>query len=133
MVPPQIAVDNTVASNRQYEAVARYRLTIRHGPKVAHESFDDLDEAVTAMKRQTQVIRQEGPLEEISVIREYGPGQRVHARLELRSGGIFRRREAGMDLMGDGTLVPFVGVIRKEPIELEDGASPFDAVRTALA
>jgi hypothetical protein len=35
--------------------------------------------------------------------------------------------------MGDGTLVPFVGVIRKEPIELEDGASPFDAVRTALA
>jgi hypothetical protein len=113
--------------------MARYRLTIRHGPQVAHERFDDLDEAVTAMKRQTQLIRQDGPLEEISVIREYGPGQRVHARLELRSGGLLRRREAGMDLMGDGTLVPFVGVIRKEPLELPDGASPFDAVRAALA
>jgi hypothetical protein len=88
---------------------------------------------MAAMKRQTQLIRQEGPLEEISVIREYGPGQRVHARLELRSGGLFRRREAGMDLMGDGTLVPFVGVVRKEPLELRDGESPFDAVRAVLA
>ena len=113
--------------------MARYRLTVRHGPAVAHERFDDLDEAVVAMKRQTQLIRKEGPLEEINVIREYGPGQRVHARLELRSGALFRRREAGMDLMGDGTLVPFVGVIRKEPLELEDGESPFDAVRAALA
>jgi len=114
-------------------SVARYRLTVRHGPEVAHESFDDLDEAVAAMKRQTQLIRQDGPLGEINVIREYGPGQRVHARLELRSGGLFRRREAGMDLMGDGTLVPFTGVVRKEPLEVGDGESPFDAVRTALA
>lgn len=113
--------------------MARYRLIVRHGPEVAHERFDDLDEAVTAMKRQTQLIRQEGPLEEINVIREYGPGQRVHARLELRSGGLLGRREAGMDLMGDGTLVPFVGVIRKEPLEIEDGESPFDAIKEALA
>ena len=113
--------------------MARYRLTVRHGPAVAHERFDDLDEAVVAMKRQTQLIRKEGPLEEINVLRGSGPGQRVHARLELRSGALFRRREAGMDLMGDGTLVPFVGVIRKEPLELEDGESPFDAVRAALA
>lgn len=113
--------------------MARYRLTVRHGPEVAHERFDDLDEAVAAMKRQTQVIRQDGPLEEINAIRDYGPGQRVHARLELSSGRLFNRREAGMDLMGDGTLVPFVGVIRKEPIELSDRDSPFDAVKAALA
>ena len=85
------------------------------------------------MKRQTQLIRQEGPLEEVSAIREYGPGQRVHARLELSAGGLLRRRAAGMDLMGDGTLVPFAGVIRKEPLELLAGDSPFDAVREAVA
>jgi hypothetical protein len=113
--------------------MARYRLIVRHGPEVAHERFDDLDEAVAAMKRQTQVIRQDGPLKEINAIRDYGPGQRVHARLELSSGRLFGRREAGMDLMGDGTLVPFVGVVRKEPLELGDGESPFDAVRAALA
>jgi hypothetical protein len=85
------------------------------------------------MKRQTQVIRQEGPLEEINAIRDYGPGKRVHARLELARGRLFGRRQAGMDLMGDGTLVPFVGVIRKEPIEARGSESPFEAVREALA
>jgi hypothetical protein len=85
------------------------------------------------MKRQTQLIRQEGPLEEVSAIRDYGPGQRVHARLELASGRLLSRRQAGVDLMGDGALVPFVGVIRKEPLELDDRESPFDAVRAALA
>ena len=113
--------------------MAPYRMTVRHGPRVAHERFDDLDEALAAMKRQTQIIRQEGPLEELSAIRDYGPGQRVHARLELSSGRFLRRRGAGMDLMGDGTLVPFVGAVRKEPLELSDGDSPFDAVRAALA
>jgi hypothetical protein len=112
--------------------MARYRLTVRHGPQVAHERFEDLDEAVTAMKRRTQLIRQEGPLNEVNAIREYGPGQRVHARFELASGRLFNRREAGMDLMGDGALVPFVGVVRKEPLELKEGESPFDAVKAAL-
>jgi hypothetical protein len=85
------------------------------------------------MKRQTQLIRREGPLKEVNAIREYGPGQRVHARIEISSGRLFNRREAGVDLMGDGALVPFVGVVRKEPLEPGDGESPFDAVRTALA
>jgi hypothetical protein len=85
------------------------------------------------MKRQTQLIRQEGPLDEISAIRDYGPSQRVHARLELATGRLLGRRQAGIDLMGDGALVPFVGVIRKEPIEVDDSESPFEAVREALA
>jgi hypothetical protein len=85
------------------------------------------------MKRQTQLIRQEGPLEEVSAIRDYGPGQRVHARLELASGRLGSRRQAGIDLMGDGALVPFVGVIRKETLELDHRESPFDAIKAALA
>jgi hypothetical protein len=113
--------------------MGRYRLKVRHGSRVERESFDDLETALTAMKRQTQLIRQEGPLDEISAIRDYEPGQRVHARLELSAGGLLRRREAGMDLMGDGTLVPYVGAVRKEPLEPRQGESPFDAVRAALA
>ena len=110
----------------------KWRLVIRHGSKVSHERFDDLDDAVTAMKRQTQLIRKEGPLEEVKAIRDYGPDQLVHARLEL-STGLFRGREAGLDLMGDGSLVPYVGVVRKRRLEPTDGESPFDAVRAALA
>ena len=112
--------------------MGKWKLVVRHGSKVKHERFDDLDDAVTAMKRQTQLIRKEGPLDAINAIRDYGPERLVHARLELSSGGIFRGREAGLDLMGDGSLVPYVGVVRKRRLEPEDGESPFDVVRATL-
>ena len=112
--------------------MSKWRLVIRHGPKVEHEKFDDLDAAVTAMERRAKDIRREGPLPEVSAIREYEPRRRVHARLELSSGGPFRGREAGLDVMGDGALVPYVGVIRKRRLEPRDGRSPFDAIRAAL-
>jgi hypothetical protein len=113
--------------------MARWRLVIRHGPRVERESFDELDSALAAMERHSDEIRREGPLEEVSAIREYEPGQRVHARLELSTGGPFRGREAGMDVMGDGALVPYVGVVRKRPLEAPPGQSAFDAIRAALA
>jgi hypothetical protein len=84
------------------------------------------------MERHTDRIRGEGPLREVSAIRTYEPGQRVHARLELSSGGFFRGREAGVDVMGDGTLVPYVGVVRKRKLELARGDSAFDAIRGEL-
>jgi len=56
----------------------------------------------------------------------------VQARLELSAGGLLRGREAGLDVMGDGALVPYVGVIRKRRLEPGRGQSAFDAVREAL-
>jgi hypothetical protein len=113
--------------------VAKWKLVVRHGSKVKHERFDDLDAAIEAMEERTRDIRREGPLREVSAIRDYGPEQLVHARLELSSGGPFRGREAGLDVMGDGSLVPYVGVVRKRRLEWNGGQSPFDAVRAALA
>jgi hypothetical protein len=112
--------------------MAKWRLVIRHGSDVKHERFDDLDAAIAAIEERARDIRREGPLREISAIRDYEPGQRVHARLELSSGGVFRGREAGLDVMGDGALVPYVGSIRKRRLDPEDDASAFDAVRAAL-
>jgi hypothetical protein len=100
---------------------------------VEREKFDELDSALAAMERHSQEIRREGPLRQISVIRDYEPGKRVHARLELSTGGPFRGREAGMDVMGDGALVPYVGVVRKRRLEPTHGESAFDAIREALA
>ena len=113
--------------------MGKWRLVIRHGPRVERETFDDLDTALAAMKRQTQLIRQEGPLGELSAIRSYGPDRRVHARFELSPVGLFRRGKTGMDLMGDGTLVPYVGTVRKRRLEVAGRDSPFDAIRAALA
>jgi hypothetical protein len=111
----------------------RWRLVIRHGPRVERENFDELDSALEAMERHSQEIRREGPLDQISAIRDFEPEQRVHARLELSTGGLFRGREAGMDVMGDGALVPYVGVVRKRRLEPTHGESAFDAIREALA
>jgi hypothetical protein len=112
--------------------VAAYRLTIRHGSSVRRERYEALDDALVAMEERVRDIRREGPLRQVSAFRDYEPGRRVHARLELSTGGRIRGREAGIDVMGDGTLVPYAGVVRKRVIEPGDGATPFDAVRGAL-
>jgi hypothetical protein len=113
--------------------VAQWKLVIRHGSQVKYERFEDLDAAIVAMESKTREIRREGPLDEVKAIRDYEPGQLVQARLELSSGGFLRGREAGLDVMGDGALVPYVGVVRRRRLEPERGESPFDAVRAALA
>ena len=110
-----------------------YTLTIRHGPRVKRRSFDSLDEALATMEAEVAAVRAEGPLGTAKAFRDYEPGERVAARIELAAGGWLRGREAGLDVMGDGTLMPYEGAIRKRPLEPERGESAFDAVRQALA
>jgi len=112
--------------------VSGWRLAIRHGPQVEHQAFDDLGAAIAELERRAEEIRNEGPLEEISALRPYEPSRRVHARLELSSGRLFRGPEAGVDVMGNGALVPYVGLIRKRELMPQGDQSPFDAVREAL-
>jgi hypothetical protein len=66
------------------------------------------------------------------MIRTYEPGQRVKARLEISSGGWLRRSDAGIDVMGDGRLVPYAGGVRKRELEAARGESVYEAVRDAL-
>jgi hypothetical protein len=112
--------------------VARYRLTVRHGSSVQRESFEGLDEAIAAIEERVRTVRREGPLGDINALRDYGPEQRVHARLELSTGGLLRGREVGIDVMGDGGLVPYSGVVSKQRLEPPDGQTAFDAIRVAL-
>jgi hypothetical protein len=107
-------------------------LTIRHGSRVERETFDDLETAILAMERRSLQIRDEGPLQEVRALRDFEPGQQVHARLELSTGGVFGGREVGIDVMGDGGLVPYTGVIRKRRLQPRDGETAFEAVREAL-
>ena len=113
--------------------MATYRLTVRHGSKVRKERFDDLGAAIEAMEDSVRDIRREGPLKEVNVLRQYRPDRLVHARLELSTGGLLRGREVGIDVMGDGALVPYTGVVRKRELEPADDETAFDAVREALS
>jgi hypothetical protein len=112
--------------------VGGFRLTVRHGSRVERESFARLDEAVAAIASRVEEIRREGPLGGINALRDYESGQRVHARLELSTGGVFRGREVGIDVMGDGALVPFAGVVRRRRLQQRDGQTAFEAIRAAL-
>jgi hypothetical protein len=100
---------------------------------VERERFDALDDAVAAMRERAKEIRSQGNLDPVQGFREYEPRERVHGRLQLTSGGWIRRREAGIDVMGDGTFVPYTGAIRRETLEPGDGQTAFDAVRSALS
>ena len=112
--------------------MASYRLTIRHGSKVRKQQYGDLDSAIEAMEQSVREIRREGPLKEINALGDYEPYRRVHARLELSTGAPLRGRQVGIDVMGDGVLVPYTGVVRKRELEPRNDETAFDAVREAL-
>jgi len=109
-----------------------WRLTVRHGSEVKREQFESLDEAIAELERRAEAIRSEEPIEGVKMFREYEPGQRVHARLELTGPGRIRRPEVGVDVMGDGRLVPYRGGIFKKHLEPGGGSSAYEAVRAAL-
>lgn len=109
-----------------------WSLTFRHGPKVDREYFDGLDEAVEELERRVEAVRSEGPLDTVKMFREYEPSRRVHARGELSRGGIFRSRTAGVDLMGDGSRVPYKGSVRRRTLDVDENMTPYEAVREAL-
>jgi hypothetical protein len=85
------------------------------------------------MERHVKDVRRGGNLPPASFIRTYEPSQRVHARVEVAAPGFLRRETAGIDVKGDGTLVPYEGAIFRKPLEPERGESDIDAVRRALS
>ncbi len=112
--------------------MGRYTLTIRHGSDVERERFDSLEEALAALERRAEAIRSEGPLESVKAFRDYEASTQVHARLELSGRGLLRRAEAGLDVMGDGTLVPYRGAIRKKRLPSDGERSAYRALREQL-
>jgi hypothetical protein len=109
-----------------------WKLTVRNGSEVAHESFDDLDDAVAEMRRRALDIRAEGPARPVSTLRDYAPGDQVRARLQLSGRGLLRKPVAGVDVRGDGTFMPFRGGVRREELDPTGYETPFDLVRETL-
>jgi hypothetical protein len=113
--------------------VARWKLTVRSGADVDHASFDDLDEAVAAMRSRALDIRAEGPAGPVRSLRHFEPGDLVNARLQLTGPGRFLRRPtAGVDVRGDGSLVPFAGGVARQELDPSDHDTPFEIVRETL-
>ena len=67
------------------------------------------------------------------MLRSFEPGDRVAARLEISAGGVLRGRAAGIDLMGDGSLVAYAGGIGRRALEAEGDETPVDTLRRELS
>jgi hypothetical protein len=109
-----------------------WKLTVRHGSDVSHERFDELGDAVEAMRRRAMAIRAEGPAEPVSALRDFGPEQQVHARLQLSGKGLLRKPVAGIDVRGDGTFMPYRGGVTREELDPTNHDTPFELVRETL-
>jgi hypothetical protein len=109
-----------------------WKLTVRHGSEVSHESFDDLGEAVGALRERALAIRSEGPARAVSSVRDFEPADQVNARLQLSGRGLLRKPAAGVDVRGDGTFVPFKGGVVREELDPSHHDTPFDLVRETL-
>lgn len=105
---------------------------MRHGSEVEHAQFEDLGEAVAAMRARALEIRAEGPVKGVSSLRDYGPGDQVHARLQLAGRGLVRKPVAGVDVRGDGTFMPYRGGVGREELDPSGHETPFDLVRETL-
>jgi hypothetical protein len=109
-----------------------FKLTVRTGADVDHAKFDDLDEAVAAMREWALKVRAEGPPKTAKLIKTFEAKDQVRARLELSSGGLFRKTVAGIDVRGDGTFMPFAGGVKREELDPTTYDTPFDLVRETL-
>jgi hypothetical protein len=114
-------------------AVPEWSLTIRRGPQVERRGFEDLDQALAALRDEAVAASVNDRLGKAEGLRTYSPGERVAVRLELRGGGWLRGRSAGVDVMGDGALVPYSGAVRRERLGAESPGEVVDVLREALA
>ncbi len=108
-----------------------WRITVRHGSKVEKASFDSLDDALAEARGRAVAVLSEGGLATVNAFRDYTPETRVHARIEVSRKGL-RGAEAGIDVMGDGSLVPYEGTIRKRPLEADSLDDAIAALRASL-
>lgn len=87
---------------------------------------------MSALEAAADTVRAQGRLETVKMLRDFGPSERVAARLEISIGGTFRGSSAGVDVMGDGSVVAFKGGVGRRSLAPREGESPFDAVRREL-
>lgn len=90
-----------------------YRVTVRRGPDVSHETYETLNQALAAVEREARGPRKRAVQ---AFGREYAPEDLVAARIELKGAS----KPAGVDVRGDGTLVAWTGRVFRKELEGKD-------------
>jgi hypothetical protein len=112
--------------------VSKWKVTVRHGSSVGREKFSTLDEAISEARRRVEEIQRGDGLPHISMLREFTPEEQVNARIEISGPGLLRGKEAGIDVMGDGTAIAYTGSLRKRQIEADSLDQAFERLAGEL-
>jgi len=103
-----------------------WRVTVRIGPKVERMRAEELSEALDAVELNARAAANTERRRTVDTrVRKYEAGDQVAARVELRGRGV----ALGVDVRGDGALQAWTGRVRRRALELEDGETPFEALR----
>jgi hypothetical protein len=103
-----------------------WRITVRTGPKVEHVRTQGVEEALDAVELHGRAAANTERRNAVDTrVRRYEAGDQVAARVELRGPGV----AVGVDVRGDGGVQAWTGRIRRRPLELEEGETPFEALR----
>jgi hypothetical protein len=111
--------------------VKSFRVTVRAGPKVERERYDDANQALAAVERHGLELERTASARAVGgrLLRRFDPVQQVVGRVEISGpGGV----QGGIDVRGDGAAEAFTGKLRRDLVEERDGESAYAALRRAL-
>ena len=113
----------------------RYTLTIRTGPKVERERFEELGPALDALEARLAPLQGRSLRDAVDLrYREFTPVAQVAVRGEVAGPGrVLPAVHGGIDLRGDGSAEAYTGRVRRRLVEQTKGESAFDALRRALS
>ena len=114
---------------------ARWKLTVRSGPRVERATFGALPDALMRLEERARELAGEAPGRVLDTkIKRFEPVQQVVARLELAGPQrLVPAVRAGLDVRGDGSIEAYRGRVRREVISPAHGETPYAALRRALA
>jgi hypothetical protein len=111
-----------------------WKLTVRSGPLVESDRFDELADALDALETRAKQLAATTSNAPIDVkVRQFEPVQQVAARLELSGPQrLLPSVRGGVDVRGDGSTEAYTGGIRRQLLEQRRGETPYRALRRAL-
>jgi hypothetical protein len=111
-----------------------YRLTVRDGPRVAHQRFASLEAALEALAAEVAALSGRPARDAIDLhVRRFEPIAQVVARAELSGPQrLLPRVRAGVDVRGDGSAEAWIGRASRAVVEQDDGESAVAALRRML-
>jgi hypothetical protein len=111
-----------------------WKLTVRTGPKVQRERFEQLAPALDAIESRARELADGVPNKPVDAkFKQFDASEIVAARLELAGPQrLLPSTRAGIDVHGDGSTEAYLGSLRREVIEQRKGETAYKALRRAV-